>query len=273
MAGFLAQNAGSIISGVSQLGSSLIQRGTTKKQGRLNRAHQMKLAEYSYAKDRENAEYTYGKNLEQWNRQNEYNSPEAQMQRFKEGGLNPNLIYGRGESGNSGSSPQLETTKYNTPSADYPIPPPVNFGIGEFQDFQLKKAQVDQTQERTKAITQEIINQKTQNLLFGTQLGLNTQKWRNTEALFPEQLTAQKTTNNKLTAELYNSLLTSIGQQKDNDFKQIRNNMANDSMFMHDPLWARQAQKYLQFGNPKTEWFTDGWKKDNNKKKWGPFQW
>lgn len=34
-------------------------------------------------------------NLYTWNLQNEYNSPKAQMQRFAEAGLNPNLIYSR----------------------------------------------------------------------------------------------------------------------------------------------------------------------------------
>ena len=33
--------------------------------------------------------------LADWNMQNQYNSPEAQMRRFKEAGLNPNLIYGQ----------------------------------------------------------------------------------------------------------------------------------------------------------------------------------
>lgn len=32
--------------------------------------------------------------LEQWNRQNAYDSPAAQMQRLKDAGLNPNLLYG-----------------------------------------------------------------------------------------------------------------------------------------------------------------------------------
>lgn len=48
-------------------------------------------------------------NLEMWNLQNEYNSPQAQMQRFAEAGLNPNLIYGQGTSGNSSSAPQMVT--------------------------------------------------------------------------------------------------------------------------------------------------------------------
>jgi tRNA(Glu) U13 pseudouridine synthase TruD len=33
--------------------------------------------------------------LADWNMQNDYNSPEAQMRRYKEAGLNPNLIYGQ----------------------------------------------------------------------------------------------------------------------------------------------------------------------------------
>lgn len=38
-----------------------------------------------------------------WNMQNVYNTPKAQMQRFDEAGLNPNLIYTQGNSGNASS--------------------------------------------------------------------------------------------------------------------------------------------------------------------------
>jgi len=37
-------------------------------------------------------------NLETWNMQNAYNTPQAQMQRLQEAGLNPRLIYGQGSS-------------------------------------------------------------------------------------------------------------------------------------------------------------------------------
>jgi hypothetical protein len=55
------------------------------------------------------AKYSYSKDLEQWNRQNEYNSPSAQMQRYADAGLNPNLIYGSGtaSAGNASSSPSF----------------------------------------------------------------------------------------------------------------------------------------------------------------------
>lgn len=56
------------------------------------------------------AKYQYEKNLEMWNKNNEYNAPKAQMQRYQEAGLNPNLIYGSGSavSGNSSSAPNFQ---------------------------------------------------------------------------------------------------------------------------------------------------------------------
>lgn len=36
--------------------------------------------------------------IEQWNRENSYNSPAAQMARYKAAGLNPDLMYGQQKS-------------------------------------------------------------------------------------------------------------------------------------------------------------------------------
>lgn len=54
------------------------------------------------------AKYQADRNLELWNLNNEYNSPQAQMDRYKAAGLNPHLIYGEGSasSGNSSSPAQ-----------------------------------------------------------------------------------------------------------------------------------------------------------------------
>lgn len=48
-------------------------------------------------------------NLDMWKMQADYNSPQAQMQRFSEAGLNPNLIYGQGSNGNMANAPQMVT--------------------------------------------------------------------------------------------------------------------------------------------------------------------
>lgn len=53
---------------------------------------QNKYNEGRYAQEQSDA-------LNFWHQQNAYNSPQAQMARFKEAGLNPNLIYGQGSSG------------------------------------------------------------------------------------------------------------------------------------------------------------------------------
>lgn len=59
--------------------------------------------QFDYNKQLQN--YAYQKNLEQWQRENEYNSPSAQMDRYRQAGLNANLIYG--QSNLAASSPEM----------------------------------------------------------------------------------------------------------------------------------------------------------------------
>lgn len=44
---------------------------------------------------------TNQQNIDFWNMQNRYNTPENQVQRYRAAGLNPNLIYGQGTPGNA----------------------------------------------------------------------------------------------------------------------------------------------------------------------------
>lgn len=53
------------------------------------------------------AEQANAHELEMWNLQNAYNTPAAQMQRFKDAGLNPMLVYQQGNSGNASHAPQV----------------------------------------------------------------------------------------------------------------------------------------------------------------------
>lgn len=96
-------------------------------------------------------DYQYEQNLAQWNRENEYNSPEQTMKRLKEAGLNPHLAYGTGTQGNtSASSPDYEAG--NVQKQD-----PTNFDLGQltqnslgaFFDTRLKNAQVDNVRAAT----------------------------------------------------------------------------------------------------------------------------
>lgn len=69
-------------------------------------AYNMKLARYAADFQREMIQ-----------QQNEYNSPAKQMERYKEAGLNPNLIYGNGT---SSAGNQSEIAKYAPPKFEVP---------------------------------------------------------------------------------------------------------------------------------------------------------
>lgn len=101
------------------------------------------------AANRSLAEYAYAQDFEMWNRQNAYNSPQAQMERLKAAGLNPNLVYGSGAVSGNTSGP---TPKYNAPTVDFSqrqAPVDIPAIIGAYNDFRLKQAQIDNVKAAT----------------------------------------------------------------------------------------------------------------------------
>ncbi|WNK12999.1 MAG: DNA pilot protein [Microvirus sp.] len=91
--GLTAPTAGVIVGGLDIL-SQGINAAVTAKQNRLTR----EFSERMYGRQRADA-------LADFNMQNEYNSPAAQMERLKAAKLNPNLIYGNGTTSTGSSSP------------------------------------------------------------------------------------------------------------------------------------------------------------------------
>lgn len=101
--------------------------------------------------EKEMAEYAYEKNLEMWNRQNVYNSPEAQMARLQKAGLNPHLMYGKGTVGNATSMPQ-----YQAPRQEHPhIPLGKLPAYEEYQNIRMRDAQIDNLEQYGKNLKQE----------------------------------------------------------------------------------------------------------------------
>lgn len=90
-------------------------------------------------------------NLDFWRMENQYNSPEMQMQRLKQAGLNPNLVYGNGATAQGGqiSSPS-QTASNSTKTAD--IRPQIMLDL---YDLKVKDAQAN-------LLNQQAETQKTQ---------------------------------------------------------------------------------------------------------------
>jgi hypothetical protein len=73
--------------------------------------------------------------LADWNRQNQYNSPAAQMQRYKEAGLSPHLIYGQ-----TNVAPPVRSSQPDVPKAQAPQVDPSSLNAVAFA-LQIKQAQ------------------------------------------------------------------------------------------------------------------------------------
>lgn len=118
-----------IVAGSSLLGSGV----NAYAQGKMNR------------KTREWNERMYGMQrrdaLADWAMQNDYNSPMSQMQRFRDAGLNPALIYGQTNEGAVVRSTNMDSWRPQAPQVD--IGGAFAGGLQAFYDVQMKEAQID----------------------------------------------------------------------------------------------------------------------------------
>lgn len=118
--------------------------------------------------NQQQAQYAYSQDLAAWNRQNAYNTPAAQMQRLKDAGLNPNLIYGNGSAA-TGQATQMP--KYNAPTLQYNYKPLVDLPqmLSAYQDMQMRQAQVDNVRAQTENVRSRTLNEAKRNFLLDAQ--------------------------------------------------------------------------------------------------------
>lgn len=113
----LSAGAGAAIAAGVSGGGSILTSG-------LNYLFNRKLAKYQYELDQQAID-----------RQNAYNSPIQQMARYKEAGLNPNMIYGSGGSaGNQSEIPHFDAPRVNFEN-------PLQGALSTYFDARLKTAQ------------------------------------------------------------------------------------------------------------------------------------
>lgn len=134
---------GAGLGGLSKVADALLVEGNNKRQ--------RKWSEKMYNRQRQDA-------LADFAMQNEYNSPEQQMNRLRLAGLNPNLAYGKGaDIGNASPirSSQVEAWKPQAPQLDL-SGTGMNMVMG-YADMQMKKAQTDNLKAQNSVLLQDAL--------------------------------------------------------------------------------------------------------------------
>lgn len=145
------------LSAIGSFGGSLVsmigQNKAIKKQIAAQKEENEKIRQYNLMLARQQNQW----NIEQWQRENDYNSPSAQMARFREAGLNPDLMYGNGTAGNSMGSPALTSGAPATPQDMSPLGGMRNFGdvIQNTLNQEMQRAQIEAIKANTNKTKEE----------------------------------------------------------------------------------------------------------------------
>ena len=117
---------------------------------------------YTNAQNRQFSQQMYDRQradaLTDWDKQNKYNSPSQQMQRYKEAGLNPNLIYGQ-----MSNSAAIRSTDMKHP--DFVAPKLQNTGqiMNNYIDLKLKEQQLSNDKQAGELLRQQTQGKKLEN--------------------------------------------------------------------------------------------------------------
>lgn len=147
-----------------------------------------KVSKRDYKYNKQLAQYQYDLNMQAWREQNAYNAPQAQMERLKAAGLNPNLVYGSGAgaAGSAGSPPSYDapTMRTQVPSFEDKVLPAMSL----YQDIQNKRAQEDNIRKQNEVLEQDADLKRVQAILAASQASLNSFNKSKAEALLKYQL-------------------------------------------------------------------------------------
>lgn len=204
-------------------------------QGFANRA-QRKWNEKMYDQQRAHA-------LEDWNRQNEYNSPLQQMQRLKDAGLNPNLVYGNGAQTPSAQIRSSDSKSWQPQAPRFSA----QAVSGAYLDTQVKQAQIDllktqnTVQQRESALKEvERINK----IIQGDRSKFDLEVKRE---LKPTYLDIQKQSLRKLTADAdYTEARTNWGATQNMNANERHNVEMAIRKYYRDNMQPQEMKKLLQ---------------------------
>lgn len=166
-------------------------------------------------------------NLEQWNRNNAYNSPAAQMQRFKAAGLNPDLMYQQGTPGISSAPAQ----------GSNPIPKqPFQMQLDPLMLAQLKNIEADTNLKNSDANQKDALTE-----------GINYDNiTKKAAAAYQEEwLETWNGYDKKKKREMFNNILSTCYIQEENALESAKNGKFQNE----EDYWNHMLQLYIIKGS------------------------
>lgn len=243
-----------LIGGLGSVATSIIQ-GQQQRQN-VNR---------QLSANKELARYQFDQNKKMWDEQNLYNSPQAQMQRYKEAGLNPNLIYNQGSPGNAQTAP-----RYESPQVDYSnIQPRLNPNdiINQFMDWNMKNASLNNLQANNAVINENARSKKIANDVaekWAEELAMRKADLLYSQSYYAHESGRYAETKARIQNETAKDLIDYVNHT--NKMRQLRNN-EELLKYQYDVKLRRQSydtnQLYLNFmQDPRMNWanFIQAWK-------------
>jgi len=217
-------------------------------------------------------------NIEFWNMNNAYNTPAAQMGRFKDAGLNPNLIYGQGNSGNSAPIPTPDTMPVTMREPRFEGNTNAMANLLGQADLRIKNAQADNLAVQNEVLIQDAQLRKYQALHKGYEYDFDVEM-RGTSADFKREALRNLTTRTDIEIDRYaleaartsqniaesmervltlqearpgfavdRSLKTQQIEilKKDGTLKDVEIKLRENGINPDDPMWARYVGKFLE---------------------------
>ena len=147
-----------------------------------NRRHQKREAKSDRQFAKEQAEVAHQRDKDFWKKQAEYNTPHAQMERLREAGLSPNLMYQQGSTGEmSGRVPQAPVP-HAPIQTDYPdYAGALRDGLQAYMGIRENMANVDYKKQIT---INEALNETYKEIEVSIQEERDKQEWYKTQGKY-----------------------------------------------------------------------------------------
>lgn len=189
-------------------------------------------------------------NLADANSQNIYNSPQSQMQRLREAGLNPHLVYGNGNAVQSAAAPKEATY-------GQPIAPPDYVGnignvLGQYMDWRMNETQIDNMKAQKTVYDQDALLKASQTASNAMATARSEFELKQGQSLSQYTLEAAKKNVEKINSEIdINRQRLDINQQE--NLRAAAQNSSNLKEAVSRMLSMEQQRQSQKIQNAKTQ--------------------